>query len=415
MFATMIQRNLTPALLAALSDNPVVLINGARQVGKSTLVQQLIESSHPARYLTFDNAAVLAAARLDPTGFLAGIDGPVVLDEIQRAPDLFPALKAEVDRKRQPGRYLLTGSADVLLLPQVSESLAGRMEILTLWPLSQGEIDGVSEGFIDALFGEEIPAARRGSRSRSDLIARILRGGYPEMLTRESPERRRAWYGSYITTILQRDVRDFSNIDGLTAFPRLLALLAARTTSMLNFAELSRSIAIPQTTLKRYMTLLEMTFLMQLLPAWSSNLSKRLVKTPEIILSDTGLLSHLIGLDEERLNDEPRLIGPLLENFVAMELYKQRGWSKRQPKLFHFRTQTGQEVDIVLEDAAGRVVGIEVKAADTIDAGSFKGLRVLADELGRKFRRGVVLYTGTEPLPFGKNMWALPVEMLWRT
>lgn len=410
----MILRNITQPLLDALSDNPVVLLNGARQTGKSTLAQWLLSSKFPARYLTLDDAGILAAARNDATGFLAGLDGPVVLDEVQRAPELFLAIKAEVDRNREPGRFLLTGSANVLLLPRISESLAGRMEILTLWPFSQGEIESLKERFVDIVFADALPPLSDMTEDRTALFARIIRGGYPEIQGRKNEQRRQAWFGSYITTILQRDVRDLAQIEGLTAMPGLLSLVAARVTSLLNFAELSRSLAMPQTTLKRYMAMMETTFLVQPIPAWSGNLGKRMVKSTKIILNDTGLMAHLLGINQRRLATDPSLAGPLLENFVAMELRKQITWGQIELHLFHFRTQTGQEVDIILEDTVGRVVGIEVKAASTIDSGDFKGLRALSQGLGSRFLRGLILYTGNVSIPFAKNLHAIPVDALWR-
>src|SRR5574340_996593 len=292
-YSAMYRRNITGILLEALSDSPVVLVNGARQVGKSTLVRSLGESDHPARYLTLDDATVFSAANADPAGFLAGLPGAVVLDEIQRAPGLFLAIKAQVDQKRQAGRFLLTGSANVLLLPALSESLAGRMEIVTLWPLSQGELDNAQERFVDTLFAETPSFSCDGGEDRDNLIAKVLRGGYPEVVARPAADRRNAWFGSYVTAILQRDVRDLAHIEGLTDLPRLLSLLAARLGSLLNLAEISRSIAMPQTTLKRYMTLLQATFLVQPLPAWSGNLGKRLVKAPKLFLNDTGLAAYL--------------------------------------------------------------------------------------------------------------------------
>jgi predicted AAA+ superfamily ATPase len=410
----MLERHIAPSLLEALADTPVVLLHGARQTGKSTLVQWVATEKHPARYLTFDDAGVLAAARHDPAGFLAGLEAPLVLDEVQRVPELFLTIKGVVDRDRRPGHFLLTGSANVLLLPRLSESLAGRMEILTLWPFSQGEIEGRREGFVDGVFAETLPRLTDEGTDRGDLTRRLLTGGYPEILERETTPRRSAWFGSYITTILQRDVRDLAHIEGLTALPRLLALLAARVMALVNSAELSRSIGLPLSTLKRYMALLEQTFLIQMVPASSGNLGKRLVKAPRLLLSDSGLAAHLLGADAERLARDPRLLGSLLENFVAMELRKQIAWSRTRPQMFHFRTQTGQEVDLVLEDRSGRIVGIEVKAGATVDSRDFRGLWSLAEAVGRRFRRGVVLYTGSAAIPFGANLHALPISALWR-
>lgn len=410
----MIYRNITQQITEALSDSPVVLLNGARQTGKSTLTQWIASEIHSARYITLDDAGILAAIRHDPAGFVSGLEGNVVIDEVQRAPELFLAIKTAVDRNRKPGRFLLTGSANVMLLPRLSESLAGRMEIITLWPFSLGEIEGVKEGFVDALFEDALFSQIKTKENRDSIIQKILTGGYPEVLYRKTSARQKAWFSSYITTILQRDVRDLANIEGLTILPRLLSLLAARTASLLNYADISRSIGIPQSTLKRYMSLLETTFLIQTLPAWFTNLSKRLVKAPKLIFSDTGLIAHLIDLNEERMKTDAGIFGQLLENFVVIELKKQISWSNTQPQMFHYRTQTGQEVDIVLENAAGKVIGIEVKASSTVTGRDFKGLHALSEAIGKRFHRGIVLYTGTENIPFGKYLHALPISYLWK-
>jgi predicted AAA+ superfamily ATPase len=411
----MIYRNITLRLTEALSDSPVVLLNGARQTGKSTLTQWIASEIHSARYITLDDAGILAAIRHDPEGFISGLsEGNVVLDEVQRAPELFLAIKAAVDRNRRPGRFVLTGSANVMLLPRLSESLAGRMEIITLWPFSQGEKESIKEGFVDAIFEDTVFSQLKIKEGRDSIIQKIITGGYPEALYRKTAARQKAWFSSYITTILQRDVRDLANIEGLTIMPRLLSLLSARTASLVNFAEISRSIGLPQSTLKRYMTLLETTFLVQTLPAWFTNLSKRIVKAPKLILNDTGLIAHLIGLNEERMKTDAGIFGQLLENFVVMELRKQISWSRAQPQIFHYRTQTGREVDIILENADGKVVGIEVKASSTITGREFNGLRTLSEAIGKRFQRGIVLYTGPENIPFGPNLNALPVSYLWR-
>ncbi len=411
----MVRRNLTARLVDALGDTPVVLLHGARQTGKTTLVRSLAGREHPAEYLTFDDPAVLAAAKADPQGFVDRFTRPVIFDEVQRVPELAVAIKAAVDRDRRPGRFLLTGSANVLQVPKLSDSLAGRMEILTLWPFSRGEIEGVRESFIDAIFAAKLPrpGASRRANERGGLIDRLVIGGYPEVQQRPRVDRRRAWFTSYIDTILQRDVRDLANIEALTLLPRLLALLATRTGGLLNYADIARSVQMPQTTLKRYLALLETTFLIQTLPPWSSNLGLRLVKSPKFYLSDCGLLVHLLGLDGERLRADPIQLGHLLENFVVTELRKQASWSRMRPRLYHYRTHNGKEVDIVLEGDAGRVVGIEIKAGATITAADFGGLKHLADAVGKRFHCGIVLYGGREWLPFGKGLHAIPVDALW--
>lgn len=419
----MLRRNLRERVLEALTDTPAIFLNGARQTGKSTLVESLRGEAGLDAYLTLDDAGVLAAATADPEGFLAGLPARVALDEVQRAPGLFPALKASIDRDRRPGRFLLTGSADVLLLPGMAGFLVGRVEVLTLWPLSQGELRGVRDDFVAAMFAPELPsvgsAAGEGVAGagaddpRSEVMAALMRGGYPEAVARGAGRRRAAWFDSYVTTVLQRDVRDLAEITGLTDLPRLLRLLAARSGTLLNQAEISRAAALPYTTLRRYTALLEASFLLGHVPPYTANLGKRLVKAPKVIVHDSGLAASLLGLDEERLRQDPLLVGRLLETFVVGELRRQLGWSEVRADLYHFRTQSGMEVDIVLETPDGRVAGIEVKAAGSVGAADFRGLRALAEAVGPRFSRGVVLYLGATAVPFGERLFALPVGALW--
>jgi predicted AAA+ superfamily ATPase len=407
----MFSRNIEPEIRAALTDTPVVLLNGARQTGKSTLAIALA-AEFGMRYVTLDDATALAAASADALGFLKGLGASAVIDEVQKAPTLFPAIKALVDADRRPGRYLLTGSANVLLLPKLSESLAGRVEIISLAPLSQGELEGRREGFIDAAFRPG-PLENPGGEGVAPLD-RILAGGYPEAVGRPAGKRRDAWFASYITAILQRDVRDLAHIEGLTDMPRLLSLLAARTGGLLNMSELSRSCGIAQTTLKRYLSLLEATFLFQPLPAWSANLGKRLVRSPKIHLADIGLAAFLTGHTPERLASDPTHLGRLWESFVVGELRKQATWSEARVRLYHYRTTAGQEVDIVLESAAGSLLGVEVKAASTVVSKDFAGLRALVQDAAGRVVRGVILYAGDRTVAFGDQLVAIPLPALWR-
>jgi len=411
------QRNIKERLLAALSDTPVVVLNGARQTGKSTLVQQLAEKEYPAQYVSLDDMGMLGAARRDPVGFLAGLEGPVILDEVQRAPELLLAIKASVDRDRRPGRFLLTGSASILNLPRLADALVGRMEVLTLWPLSQGEILGRREGFIDQIFSERLQEAQKARAKRGNVWAdRVLAGGYPEVISRAKPDRRRAWFDSYLNTLLIRDVRDLSNIAGLADMPRLFEILAARAGGLLNYADLARDAGLNQITFKRYFTLLQALFLIRTVRPWFSNRIKRLVKSEKLYFCDTGLLAHLLDFPAEHIARDSMSKGALLENFVAAELIKQSTWSDTRLQLLHFHDYTGAEVDFVLEtDGGRRVVGIEVKAAATVNPDDAKGLRILAKSLGNRFVRGIVLYTGSTMVPFAENMHALPLETLWTT
>lgn len=410
----MIWRNLTPKILQALADTPVVFLAGARQTGKSTLARGLAEGPYPARYLTFDDTGLLAAARRDPAGFIAGLDGPVVLDEVQRAPDLLPAIKAAVDRDRRPGRFLLTGSADALALPRVAGYLTGRMEVLTLWPFTQGELAGVHEGFVDALFAAENSALDAPSRSRAELVTAILTGGYPEVQTRPREERRAAWFDAYVANLLQREVRDLADIEGLAMLPRLLGLIAARTSGILNYSDLARDAALPQSTFKRYFALLEALLLVRRCPAWTASATDRLVKAPKIFLTDTGLCAFLTGASSRRLVDDATPLGPLLETLVYNELLRQATWSRLRPRLYHYRRHGGREVDVVLEDREGRCVALKVKATATPSAGDVAGLAAFAEEAGSRFVRGVLLYLGREVIPFGARLHAAPVAALWQ-
>lgn len=411
----MLHRHLTGPLLEALADTPAVLVNGARQTGKSTLVQSPEVAGQDRQYLTFDDPGILAAARRDPNGFVAGLSAPVTLDEIQHVPELFSVIKAAIDRNRQPGQFLLTGSANVMLLPKLSESLAGRMEVLTLWPFSQGEIRGVKENFVDTLYsGKSVGwSGKSPAMSWEELLESVVSGGYPPAVARQSAARRDAWFQSYVTTVLQRDIRDLANIADSTAVPRLLSVVAARAGGLLNFADLSRTMALPQTTLKRYFALLEATFLVQLLRPWARNLGQRAIQTPKVYLNDTGLLAHLLGATVDRLKREGNVAGSVLENFVLMELRKQCAWSATRPELFYWRTVSGREVDVVLEDRTGKVVGVEVKAAATLGSNDVSGLQALASAVGKNWVRGVVLYAGAETIPFSANLHGIPISRLW--
>lgn len=408
------ERHIARNLLDALADRPMVVLHGARQTGKSWLAEQVASGPHRSEYLTLDDPAVLTGATGDPAGFIQNLRGNVVIDEVQRAPHLFVAVKASVDRNRQAGRFLLTGSANIWLVPKLSESLAGRMEILTLWPLSQGEIEGTRESFVDVAFADDALPLRRAPANRDDIIGRILAGGYPEALAL-SPARRARWFASYVTAILQRDVRELSQrIERLTELPRLLTALAGRTATLLNAAELSRASGIPERTVLRYLTLLEATFLIIRVPAWTANLRKRLLKTPKVVMVDTGLAAYLQNVDARRLKAEPALLGPLLETFVITELLKQQTWSATQPEVGHFRTAHGEEVDVVL-DARGRLVGVEVKATVSVSSDDFRGLRAMATATGRRFHRGILFYLGDTAVAVGPQLYALPLPALWRT
>ena len=424
----MFPRYLVSAIGESLVDTPVLLLHGARQTGKSTLMRGL--AGDEVRYITLDDAAVLSAMRADPAGYLAANPGRLLIDEVQRAPDLFLAIKHEIDLARMAGkpvngRFLLSGSANVLLLPRQADSLAGRMEIHTLWPLSQSEIRNGSDqqrvNFIDAVFSLEPAAPRRGKRghivldtaNRADIITQLLAGGYPEALARSGEKRRAAWFDAYLRTIIQRDIRDLAQIDGLVQLPQLLKVLAHKATGTLNSADVSRTLGLPQTTLRRYLQLLETVFLITPLPAWAPRESHRAQKSPKLFFNDSGLLAHLLGLSAQGVASAHGLPGQLLETFVHAELQKLRGWANIQCELMHYRTSSGMEVDFILQDREGRVVGVEVKSASQASADDFKGLRHLREILGARFYRGIVLHPGVQSIAFDPQLASVPIAALW--
>jgi predicted AAA+ superfamily ATPase len=410
-YFAVLQRHIESAIEQAMSDTPVVLLNGARQTGKTTLAQAIADRTG-AQYFTLDDAATLGLAAGDPNGFIRNLKGPVVIDEIQKAEELFPAIKLAVDRDRQPGRFLLTGSANILTLPRLSDSLAGRMEVIPLFPLSAGELLGHPEEFVPLLFDGKLGQSRL-RRDKVDLAAALARGGYPETLQRSSDARRSAWFASYISTILQRDVRDLAQVDGLHALPNLLKLLAARGSGLLNVSDVGRDAGLPHSTLTRYLALLETVFLVHRLPAWSHNLGQRLVKAPKVHLIDSGLACHLLGANAGRLAEDRPLFGRLLESYIVGELRKQISWAAPGMGLYHYRTATGSEVDVLLEDRSGAICGVEVKASATVGPSDFSALKALQEQLPNRFRTGVVLYSGDQIVPYGDHLWLMPVHALW--
>ncbi len=402
-------RNIRRKIKESLAFSPVVLLIGARQTGKSTLMQ-LVAGEESYSYVTFDNLTAFAAAKTDPIEYIANLKKPVILDEVQRIPEIFLPIKEDVDKNRNPGRYALTGSANPLLTPKLGDSLAGRMVILNLYPLSQGELIGLFDDFIDLAFGDERPVITPFSKEK--LIEAILRGGYPAVQSLTS-EQREAWFEHYITTILNREVRDISQIEGIKEFPLLLRFLAARSGTLFNASELARKLDMVPMTVRRYLGLLQAVFMVNYLQPWSTNIGKRQVKASKLYLLDTGLLAFLLGTNQERLLIDKSIVGTLLENFVVMELRKQSTWSQKRVSLYFYRSVDHSEVDIILEAPSGHIVAIEVKASETISPYDFKGLNYLKATYRDRFVKGIILYTGSESLAFGENFFAWPVQTLW--
>lgn len=408
----MIERALTEPLLAALADTPAVILVGGRQTGKSTLVTGLAGNGHEAEYVTLDEPTMLAAARRDPVGFVAQFDGPVILDEVQRAPDLLLPIKVAIDRRREPGRFLLTGSANVLFLPSVADALAGRVEVLTLWPFSAAELAGRPRSrFAELLFAAPIfPSTPQ--LTHEELLSRLIAGGYPEAVKRTDEEARNRWFGSYLTTILERDVRALADIERLERLPELLSAVALRSRGSLNKSGLSQDLGIANSSIDRYLALLDRVFLIKRLPAWHNRLQPRLVKAPKLLIADSGLLCRLLRADRDRLAEDPTLLGLVLEAYVGMELVKAAGVSAAGTQVMHYRTSKGVEIDYLVEAADGRVAGVEVKAAASVDERDFKRFERIQSTLGDRFARGVVLYGGDRVVPFGDRLAAWPISLL---
>ncbi len=398
-------------LTEAMADSPAVLIHGPRQCGKTTLAQ-VVGRREGYAYVTFDDAVTREAATTDPIGFVADLPGRVILDEVQHMPKLFATLKMAIDRNREPGRFVLTGSANVLLLPKLADSLAGRMAVLRLHPLAQCELAREAPDFIDRLFGQGF---KRQSYERlaTKLADRICAGGYPAGLALPTPRRRARWYVDYLDTIVQRDAREIARIASLDVLPRLLAMAAGQTARLLNVTDLAAPFQLSRPTIRDYITLLARVFLLEELPPWHSNRLSRLVKTPKLHVGDTGLACALLSADAAALKADRALLGQLLETFVFQELRRQASWHEDALTFFHFRDRDGVEVDIVIERGAQAVVGVEVKAAATVTKADFRGLRKLKEAAGKRFAGGVVLYDGATSLGFGDGLFAVPIRALW--
>jgi uncharacterized protein len=386
---------------------------GARQVGKSTLVTRVAAEDHPARLHTLDDKATREAAIADPAGFVAGFDGPVVLDEVQRAPDLLLAIKEAVDRNSGPGQFLLTGSANVLSNRKVKDALTGRMEIVTLWPLAQAEIRGGHANIVDALLAASPPQIDDAIVGRDAFVDIVAAGGYPEARARTG-RRRDRWFRDYVDTTLDRDLRDVSDAFKLNEMPRLLRLLATQAAGLLNYKTVADRLQLHPDTVKSYVQLLETVFLIYRLPAWRPGLGSREVHTSKLNLVDSGLLAHLLGADRDRIRNDDQVTGKVLENFVAMEIVKLAQWAETGVRPYHYRDGR-DEVDIVLKTRSGDLAAIEVKASASLDVASRRALTKLRDATDDRLRAGIVLYTGRQTIPLGDRLWAVPISGLWQS
>jgi predicted AAA+ superfamily ATPase len=409
----LVARHAQHAVEAALADTRVVVVLGARQVGKSTLLDQVASTEGAGReILTLDNQAVRAAATTDPTGFVAGLRTPVAIDEVQRVPELMTEIKLRVDRDGTPGQFAITGSANLLEMKQVKESLAGRAEYLRLHPFSQGEIAGTRETFVPDLADGSFPAIFDAAVGRQAYAEMLARGGYPEAQSRTT-NRRARFFESYVEGIMDKDLATLGDVADRAVVARLLRAIGATSAEELNIERLSKTMGAPATTLRRHVELLETLFLIRRLPAWSNNLLARSIKRPKVHITDTGLLAYLVGADEQRIATDLDLGGMFCESFVAMELDRQISWLDDRPQLFHFRDRDQREVDLVLEHRDGSLTAVEVKSAATVHQRDFRGLAYLRDKLGQRFKAGALLYTGANSAPFGDRLAAVPMSGLW--
>lgn len=405
-----IERCAEKPLREALEDTPVVVISGPRQSGKSTLARRI--AGNGWNYLTLDDDNTLNAALDDPAGLLKRVGERVIIDEVQRAPALPRAIKFSVDQNRKPGRYLITGSADLLSMPRIADPLVGRSEIVPLLPLSQVELQGRRPGLISALFADELPAPSE-TLDAKDLVSRIMSGGFPEVIKRNTLPRQQQWCRAYLEAVVQRDIREIAGIRKARELRYLFSALAAYSGRLVSQQDLSQKIQLDGKTVNSYIAALEQLFLVRHLSAWHNNALKRLVKKPKLYFTDTALLASLMEASPALIEQNRLLLGPLLETFVFTELQKQISWQDRRIALTHYRDKDKVEIDFVLENSRSQLVGVEVKAASTVSSRDFKGLRKLARIVGDNFRLGVVFYTGERILPFGDRQLAAPVHCLW--
>ncbi len=400
------------AVEEALNNTRIVFVMGARQVGKSTLTREIADGRGITSTFTLDDRTTREAAIADPAGFVARLSHPVLIDEVQRAPDLLLAIKQDVDdHPAEAGRYLLTGSANVVTSRKVKDALTGRMEIVRLWPLSQSEIEGGNTNFVDALFRARPPQVTGAPVGRQSFVPIVAAGGYPEARLRDG-RRRDRWFASYLETTLDRDLRDISDARKLDAMPRLLRYLAAQAANLLSYRGVADKLDLNHETVREYVGLLQTVFLVRTLPAWRPGIGAREVEKPKCYLVDSGLLAHLLGADESRIADDDQVTGKLLENFVVCEVLKHVDWADTDVTPYHYR-QREDEVDLVLESRTGEVAVAEIKAAATLRAGDWRPLEKLREARGSRFKAGVVLYTGEQTVPLGDRLWAVPISGLW--
>jgi predicted AAA+ superfamily ATPase len=412
MTSPLFGRRIRPAILDALQDSRVVLVSGARQVGKTTLSTQIAATDHPMRSLTLDDGPTREAALRDPAGFVAGLDAPVLIDEIQRAPELLLEIKQAVDRDPTPGRFLLTGSADILSSKRVIDALTGRIDRIRMWPLAQSEIAGGELNVVDELMAGRAPQVDSAPVGHQAFSSVIAEGGYPDARLRSPGRRRARWFENYVGSALDRDLREIADARRIDDMGRLLRLLAAQSANLLSYRAVGQRLEMHHDTVQSYVTLLEQMFLVQRLPAWRPGLGAREASRPKAYVCDAGLLAYLLGADVERIEHDDQVTGKACETLVAVELLKHASWAQHEVRLHHYQRER-EDIDLVLEDRAGNVAAVEVKAKASLNAKDWKWLAALRDARGGRFKSGVVIYSGEQTIPLGDRLWAVPYQGLW--
>ena len=399
---TYIPRHVETKVIEAMLDTPIVAIVGPRQAGKSTLAERFIQKK--GTHLTFDDPDILAASIADPKGLLENLEKPILIDEIQRNPLILPVIKAIVDQNRAPGFFILTGSANLLTLPKITESLAGRVEIIELLPFSQAELNQAPKKILDSIF--ELKLENNRLYPSIDLLPILIKGGYPETQNRV-PKRVVSWLKSYIKSIVQRDIKEVFDINKTQELNQMLKVLSAYNAGLISANGISKKVSLDHKTVSKYIAALENTYLVREIPTWSKNELSRTTKQKKINFIDSGLLCALKGITIEKANKDRNLIGNLFESFVFSELLKMANSSDEDYTFYHYRDARKNEVDLIVENSFGDAIGIEIKSTKTASAELFKGLNRINAQI--KLRASVVIYSGEKLLSFGENRWVIPI------
>ena len=408
----LIPRSVRPLIVEGFEDSRIVFVGGARQVGKTTLVSDIAAHEHPMPAFTLDDQATRDAAAGDPVGFVADLPRPAFIDEIHRVPDLLLALKKAVDEDTAPGRFVITGSANVLESKRIQDALPGRIDRIDMWPLAQSEIRDGQLNVVDELFAGRAPQVTGAPVGRAAFSEVVSEGGYPQARVRPPGRRRERWFANYVSSTLARDLLELADVRRLDDVERLLRLLATQSANLLNYRKVGARLDMHHATVRAYVVLLEQMFLVKRLPAWRPGLGAREATTPKLYVCDSGLLAHLLGAGIERIEDDDQVTGKLCETFVAGELLRHASWSDQQPRLYHYQRDR-EDVDLVLENNRGQIVGVEVKASATLRANDWKWLAKLAEARGDAFSVGIVVYAGEQTIPLGRKLWAVPYSGLW--